>query len=60
MRLGRPQTFFRGNDEFTFAAFEKWMKGANSKSVHERIVSWLPDQLFPEKSSREVDKARFR
>ena len=58
--FGPATAFFRGNDEFTFAAFEKWMKGANSKSVRERIVSWLPDELFPEKSSREADKAHFR
>jgi hypothetical protein len=57
--FGPATTFFRGNDEFTFASFEKWMKGANSKSVRERIVSWLPDQLFPEKSSRDADKLTF-
>jgi ATP-dependent helicase YprA (DUF1998 family) len=57
--FGSATAFFKGDDEFTFAAFEKWMKGVNSKSVRERIVSWLPDELFPDKSSRDADKMAF-
>jgi hypothetical protein len=35
------------------------MKGANSKSVRERIVSWLPNELFPEEGTRAADKIAF-
>jgi hypothetical protein len=57
--FGSATAFFGGDDEFTFAAFEKWMKGTNSKNVIERIVSWLPDELFPEKSSQDADRIAF-
>ena len=38
----------RRDDQFTFAAFQQWMKGPNSRKVHDRIVSWLPNELFPD------------
>ncbi len=57
--FGLATAFFKGDDEFTFAAFEQWMKGANSKSVRERIVSWLPNELFSEEVTRATDKIAF-
>jgi len=57
--FGPAAAFFKGEDEFTFRTFEQWMKGADSKSVHERIVSWLPNELFPKESTRAADKANF-
>jgi len=57
--FGRAAAFFKGNDEFTFTAFGQWMKGVDSKSVRERIVSWLPNELFPEERTRAADKLAF-
>ena len=57
--FGLSTAFFRGDDQFTFAAFQQWMEGPNSKKVHDRIVSWLPDELFPDATKREVEKAAY-
>jgi hypothetical protein len=57
--FGLAAAFFNGDDEFGFVAFTHWMKDPNSKGVRERIVSWLPDELFREASSRHADKIAF-
>jgi hypothetical protein len=57
--FGSAGAFFNGNDEFTFAAFEQWMKATNSKNVRECVVSWLPNELFPEDTTRAADKIAF-
>jgi len=57
--FGPAAAFFKGDDEFTFIAFEQWMKDANSKRVREHIVSWLPNDLFPEASTPAADKIAF-
>ncbi len=57
--FGPASAFFKGDDEFTFAAFEQWMRGPNSKNVRERIVSWLPNELFPKENTRAADKIAF-
>jgi hypothetical protein len=57
--FGLATAFFHGDDQFTFAAFQQWMKGPNSKKVHDRIVSWLPNELFPDAIRREVEKGAY-
>jgi hypothetical protein len=57
--FGLATAFFNGNDQFTFGVFEQWMKGPNSKGIRDRIGSWLPNELFPDASNRETEKAAF-
>jgi hypothetical protein len=60
--FGNASDFFVGSGEFTFAAFERWMKSSvvnRGSAVTQDIVSWLPDEIAG--ASRDVpgEKRQF-
>ena len=58
-RFRTGHSFFHGDDQFTFAAFQQWMKGPNSKRFTIVSCHGSPMSCFPMQSSREVEKATY-
>jgi ATP-dependent helicase YprA (DUF1998 family) len=61
--LGDAEEFFHGLGEFSFAEFEKWMRGevlTSKSAVVEEVAGWLPSAIFKvDNSSLAAEKRKF-